>query len=267
MEARMIHLIQTSNRHLYPRELTELHRERHRQFIIERGWGLRTIDGGEYDAYDDDRAFHLVGFSPDGEIDVGCRIRPTVDGGVLPDVFPHLIADTELPIRASGVFECTRYFTTARARGRQGFESRSKLHVAMLELMRDQDGRRLLGFVDLPLLTHLRRFSGLRIHPVGFPTPYDDGGVTIAFEIGVEAEDLLATRRKLAIPTRQLFVAPSWLPPGADVLALAQTTATLLNASEERRSALKTLAREAVREVVFQPDVEGLMAELARAAA
>ena len=85
------------------------------------------------------------------------------------------------PIRTAGTFECTRYFTSRHARGRPGFGTRSKLRVAMLELVQDLDGKRLLGFVDLPLLTHLRRFSGLRIHPVGFPTPYE-GGVTIAFE-------------------------------------------------------------------------------------
>ncbi len=37
----MIHLISSENRHLYGPELEEFYRERHRQFVIERGWPLR----------------------------------------------------------------------------------------------------------------------------------------------------------------------------------------------------------------------------------
>ncbi len=192
----MIHLIDINNRHLYPQQIKAFHNERYLHFVVERGWPLRAVDGGEYDDYDDDHALYLVGLSLEGEIEVGCRIRTTAGGGVLPDVFPHLIANSEPAVEVPGVFECTRYFSANRARGRRGFEARSKLHLAMVELVRDLGGHRLLGFVDLPLLSHLRRFSGLRIRPVGLPAPYD-GGVTIAFEIGVEEEDLQTTRSLL----------------------------------------------------------------------
>ena len=262
----MIHLINSNNRHLYIGELDEFHRERHRQFVIERGWPLRSVDGGEYDDYDDDHAMYLVGLSLDGGIEVGCRIRTTVRGGVLPDVFSHLIADSEPSVNEPGTFECTRYFSTNNARGRRGFEARSKLHLAMIELVRDLGGHRLLGFVDLPLLTHLRRFSGLRIRPVGLPTPYD-GGVTIAFEIGVEEGDLQTTRTRLQIPTRQLFIAPTWLPVGADVLSLAQACTVMLSASVEDKRALVATVRQTLPSVVFQPDIDDLMTRLAAQAA
>ena len=262
----MIHLVNSSNRHLYGRELDELHRERHRQFVIERGWPLRSIDGGEYDDYDDDKALYLVGLSLDGDIEVGCRIRTTAQGGVLPDVFPHLIADSESSVKKPGTFEYTRYFSTNSARGRRGFGARSKLHLAMIELVRDMGGHRLLGFVDLPLLTHLRRFSGLRIRPVGLPAPYD-GGVTIAFEIGVEEDDLRTTRSLLQIPTRQLFVAPAWLPSGTDVLSLAQAVTVMVSGHSEQKRALVSTVRETVPSVVFQPDVDKLMVSLAALAA
>jgi len=254
----MIHLINSSNQHLYGRELDEFHRERHRQFVIERGWPLLSVDGGEYDDYDDDNALYLVG--------LGCRIRTTAQGGVLPDVFPHLIADSEPSVKEPGTFECTRYFSTSSARGRRGFEARSKLHLAMIELVRDMGGHRLLGFVDLSLLTHLRRFSGLRIRPVGLPAPYD-GGVTIAFEIGVEEDDLRTTRSLLQIPTRQLFVAPAWLPSGTDVLSLAQAVTVMVSGHSEQKRVLVSTVRETVPSVVFQPDVDKLMVSLAALAA
>lgn len=129
----MIHLVSSANKHLYERQLVEFHRERHRQFVVERGWSLRSVDDGEYDEYDDEHALYLIGLSPAGEIEVGCRIRTTALGGVLPDVFPHLIADSEPSVREMGVYECTRYFAVSSARGKRGFEARSKLHLAMLE--------------------------------------------------------------------------------------------------------------------------------------
>lgn len=262
----MIHLVTAANRHLYRDQVRELHRERRRQFIEERGWALQERDGGEYDAYDDDLAVHLVGFSASGAIEVGCRLRPTATGGVIPDVFPHLVAASEPPPGRPGTFECTRYFCTPVIRGRAGFEARSKLHLAMVEFMRDVGGDRLLGFVDLPLLTHLRRFSGLRIRPVGLPAGYAEGGVTVAFEIGVAEADLHDTRRRLRIATRQLFAAPAWLPDGTDVLALERSARVLLNGSAAERRRFADAARRAACRVVLQPDLDGLLADLERAA-
>ena len=263
----MIHLISQRNAHLYTSCLKDMHAERHRQFIVDRGWSLTERDGGEYDDYDDAEALYLLGLDPDGRLEVGCRLRPTLSGGVIPDVFPHLVAPSEPESRQPGTYECTRYFTTAVARGRRGFEARSRLHLAMVEAIRDRGGQRLLGFADLPLLTHLRRFSGLRIRPVGLPAPYDDGGnVTVAFEIGVEDADLQETRQRLEIPTRQLFEAPAWLPEGLDVIALAQATAALVGAEDGPRLALKRVAKVSSR-VVHHADVEAVMARIAGRAA
>lgn len=262
----MIHLISHTNRGLYGPQLEALHRERRQQFIVERGWALSERDGGEYDCYDDERAVQLVGFSAGGEIEVACRLRPTSGGGLIPDVFPHLVAPTEAPPDEPGTFECTRYMSAASARGRAGFEARSKLHLAVVEHVRDSGGDRLLGFVDLPLLTHLRRFSGLRIRPVGLPAEYEEGGVTVAFEIGVTEDDLQEARRKLRLPSPQLFTAPAWLPAGMDVLALERSLTVLLHADEQHRRGLSEHLAVLVSGMRLQPDVDALMAELGRAA-
>lgn len=263
----MIHLIHHRNRRLYEREMRALHQERRQQFIVERGWKLSEHDGGEYDNYDDEQALYLIGLSGEGLLEVGCRLRPTLTGGVLPDVFPHLISEHEPPLRAPGTYECTRYFSTRRNRGRSGFEARSRLHLAMQECVRDRGAHRLLGFVDLALLTHLRRFSGLRIRPVGLPADYDEGGVTVAFEIGVHAADLAETRRRLEIPTRQLFEAPDWLPDGTDVIALEQALAMLIESKAVDPERLCSLVSDPATRVVHHPDIGGLMARLSEKAA
>ena len=262
----MIHLIQAANRHLYQVELLELHRERRRQFVEGRGWPLHVRDDGEYDAYDDEAADYLIGFSPVGRIEAACRLRPTDGGGLIPDVFPHLVAESEPAPDSPGTWECTRYFSTAP--GRAGFQSRSKLHLAMIEHVRDQGGDRLLGFVDLPFLTHLRRFSGLRIRPVGLPADYGEGeagGTTIAFEIGVAHADLDATRARLHIPTRQLFAAPPWLPAGVDVHTLERSTRVLLDAPDALRGELEDTAARLAR-AVGGADLDRVLAELGAAA-
>lgn len=262
----MIHLIEATNRHLYAPELLELHRERRRLFVDGRGWPLTVRDGGEYDDYDDRRADYLVGFGPDGRIEAACRLRPTQDGGLIPDVFPHLVADGERAPDSPGTWECTRYFSTAR--GRAGFQSRSKLHLAMIEHVQEQGGDRLLGFVDLPFLTHLRRFSGLRIRPIGLPARYGDGeaaGVTIAFEIGVSADDLDTTRARLRLSGRQLFAAPAWLPAGTDVQTLERSARILLAAPEASRGELRDTAARLAR-AAEMTDVDQVLAELGAAA-
>ena len=262
----MIHLISARTQHLYPRECDALHRARFHHFVEGRRWRLASRDGLEIDVYDDDKAFHLIGFSSAGNIDVSCRIRPTLDGGLLPDIFPHLIDASEPSLRAPGVYECTRYFSAERLRGRAGFEARSRLHVAMVELVRDLGGQRLLGFVDLPLLAHLRRFSGLRIRPVGLPTPYEEGGAAIAFEIGVSADDLERTRRTLDIPGRQLFEAPAWAPAGLSPHRLAPTLHVLINGDAAQVDALAGFARDLCAHVPGQRSPERVYERLAQRA-
>lgn len=261
----MIHLVTEANRHLYRAELQALHALRRCHFIEERGWALTERDGGEYDAYDDDLARYLIGFGPEREIEVACRIRSTEHGGLIPDHFAHLIGDHEPPPRAAGAYECTRYFAVAAARGRRGFVARSRLHVAMVEHVQDLGGERLLGFVDLPFLAHLRRFSGLRIRPVGLPSPYEDGD-TIAFEIGVTAQDLAETRRRLQLPGRQLFIAPPWLPAGADIFALENSVRLLLSAPGPDRSRLDARVRALADRFAAPADPDAVLEALARAA-
>jgi len=122
--------------------------------------------------------------------------------------------------------------------------------------------------VDLPFLTHLRRFSGLRIRPVGVPAPYGAGeaaGVTVAFEIGVSADDLNTTRGRLRLPGRQLFAAPSWLPPGTDVHTLERSARVLLSAPEASQAELRNTAARLAR-AAEMTDIDHILDELGPAA-
>ncbi|MBE7219518.1 MAG: hypothetical protein INR64_13675 [Caulobacteraceae bacterium] len=244
----MIHLIHSGNRHLYADALDNLHAARHRHFVVERGWPLDHRDGRERDAYDDAQALHLVSVDANGDIGVSCRVRPTLTGGVLPDHFPNLLDAGAPSLRAPHVYECTRYFAAPHLRGRRGFALRSRLHIALLELMILRRAERLFGFVDLPLLGHLRRYSGLRLRPIGTPQPYDDVGVAVAFEIGVTAADLSWARQRLDQPGRSLFDCPPWLPETLAPAPLAELLDVFLNVDGGQADLLDAARRLAGRE-------------------
>ena len=211
----MIHLITARNRAAYSCELKALHTARRDHFVLERGWALDEWDGGEYDPYDDELAAYLVGLSEDGQIAVSCRLRSAESGGVIPDLYPHIIGSGEAPAGSAGDYECTRYFAAPWARGAPGAAARASLHMALVEHACDQRARRLLGLTDARFFPYLEKTSGLRLRSLGPPMP-DGDGETIGFEIGVTCEDVEKTRHRLNLPDRQLHLAlPAAVAPSA----------------------------------------------------
>ena len=64
-------------------------------FVEERGWhDLTIVDGGEYDAFDDDQTIYFLALGPDAEVLGSIRARPTIDKCMLRDAFPELIGFT-----------------------------------------------------------------------------------------------------------------------------------------------------------------------------
>lgn len=262
----MIHLIHARNRHLYHSALSAMHAQRRDHFIGERGWPLQERDGGEYDEYDDADAAYLVAFAGEGEVAVSVRFRTTSNTSLIADLFPHLIAPTEAPVKGPGMYEATRYCASKPYRGERGFTARSKLHIAMLEAMLDCRADRLIGFMDVEFIPYFRRFSGLRLRPIGMPQPYDQG-TTLAFELGVEATDLAQARQALQIGRRQLFEAPPWLPQEADPIALAQTAELLINAAPQSRMDVLQTVRAHSAQLRLVEDIPAVIASLAKRAA
>jgi len=211
----MIHLITGRNRAAYSYQLKALHTARRDHFILERGWALDERDGGEYDPYDDELAAYLVGLSQDGRIAVSCRLRSAESGGVIPDLYPHIVGPGEAPAGSAGDYECTRYFAAPWARGAPGAAARASLHMALVEYACDQRAKRLMGLTDARFFPYLDKTSGLRLRPLGPAVP-DGEGETIGFEIGVTREDLEKTRHRLNLPERQLDLAlPAAVAPSA----------------------------------------------------
>ena len=117
--------------------------------------------------------------------------------------------------------------------------------------------------MDVEFIPYFRRFSGLRLRPLGVPAPYDQG-MTLAFELGVTQDDLADARTALRIHSRQLFEAPSWLPRQADPIALAHATELLIAAEPELRDRVFADVRSRSQSLNVQEDVSSVIADLAR---
>jgi acyl-homoserine lactone synthase len=260
----MIHLITASNRHLYEDVLAEMHRARTEYFVKERGWNNLVVQAGqEFDAYDTDDALYLVGFDPEGEITVSARLLSAERGSVLSDHFPHLVADG--PARGPGVYELSRYFTAPHLRGRKWFPVKAAMNVAVVEAMVELGARRLVGFTDLHVMA-IMRYSGWRVRPIGLPADYDEG-TAAAFEISCQSSDLEDIREIVQLRGRQLFEAPSWLPRGADVRALAEATDLVINLPRPLREPALKVVSSTVQSWRPMEDLEPVFARLGERAA
>lgn len=200
----MIHLISPAVHGRYADVLDLMFQMRHDFYVVERGWkALKSDDGRERDQFDDDRAFYFVAFDDEGRPIVSARMRPTDDGSLLQNLFPHLIAPGETAQYGPDVWELTRFFVAADWRGPNGRRIREALRIAMFEAALQNGVRRINLVCDTFFLSTLRTI-GWRFRHLGLPAAYDEGEA-MAVEICCEPQDVAAMRERSGIETPVLF--------------------------------------------------------------
>lgn len=212
----MIHLVTQRNRHLYRDALLEMHRLRKAVFVGELKWPLHVReDGGEYDEYDDERAMYLLGFDPDGHVEISMRVRPTDDGKcMIANHFPQLVAPDEAPICAPGVWEGSRIMSLPALRTSTAARKRNqKLQLATIEAAQRYDVSRVLGMIEIFWLAKLSQ-ALWRTRTIGQPAAHE-GGEVVAFEIDASADAVRDGRERLQVPTALHEGAPDAAPPAA----------------------------------------------------
>lgn len=259
----MIHMVTRENRHLYARQLFEMHQLRRRFFIEERGWSALSTgpDGGEYDQFDDDEAIYFLGLDEEGAVTVGQRARPTADKSLLNDIFPQLIGPGVEPIDAPGVWEMTRTFAIPRYRTpRRGLRLRTELFLAMMEAACAQGVHRLVGITDVALLGQTMAL-GWSCRIIGLPAAYAEGDA-IAVEVDSSPDGVETMRETLGAPApRLLHILPGHPLARLDVAEaglLAETFGAL--SGGQRRLATAIAAR--VAELQDSVDEDALVAML-----
>jgi acyl-homoserine lactone synthase len=189
----MIHIVTESNRDDYLDQLDEFHRLRNDIYVVERGWtGLRSVDGREYDQFDDGRSTYVLAIEDDRVIG-GARLRPTTLPHMLEEVCPQLAEVRGIP-RGPNIIEWTRVFVIKERReGRYDGRAIGEIFAGVVEYC-ERIGARQVQFVFET--RWLQRFSeiGWKLRPLGLPDFIaNDWWMAATFE--VEPQLIHALRR------------------------------------------------------------------------
>ena len=178
-------------RQLSSRLLNLMHEFRHDVFVKRLKWSLPANDGVvERDQYDTSSARYVVLSEEDTDRITACaRLLPTTESYMLPELFPQLLGNCEIP-RASNIWELSRFATSVRETGEGRILSLSKPTLDFLEQVLDCAQRhniRRLIFVTSIGVERLMLRAGVPVHRIG-PPALVDGQLTVALFIEVEKE-------------------------------------------------------------------------------
>ena len=195
----MIHVITAQNRQLYVEQLADMFQFRRIHFVEENGWtDLRVDESGERDAFDDDHAVYLLGLDPQDRIEVGLRVRPTTEGCILADHYPHMVAPGAPAVKGPEAWEMSRIFSThAYRRERRGGRRVAEAFLAAMETAHAAGAAQLVGMVDMrlyPLASNIAwdlRLTGL---PAAYPY-----GVMAGVRAAAGAAEIARLRESLGL--------------------------------------------------------------------
>lgn len=192
-----IHVITSSNRHIYEDAIEQHHRIRHDIFVEERGWSaLYRPDKREIDAFDTEHAVYLLAID-NSRVVGGQRLCPTIRPHMLSEVFPHL-AQRGVP-RGPDILEWTRYFIVRERRfGRTDW----RLLAAVQEYCLEEGVVALTAVVEMWWLPRWQQ-AGFRIRPLGLPQKIE-GEETHAAMLTVSSETLQFIRHRAGLKNSAL---------------------------------------------------------------
>ena len=167
--------------------LAKMFRQRHRIFIEEKGWKLKSYNGLEFDNYDTDETLYLMTLTPDGEIVASMRMMRADRPHMLADVFGDMCGDA-LP-KTADCWEITRGALTPGLRA-SGYWSR--MQCALVEAALLWGVNKSTGIFSVDYVAALMR-QGWDGRPLGQPRMMD-GEYHVACQCSLTADVLMRTR-------------------------------------------------------------------------
>lgn len=194
----MFQVITAAEQHLHASKIDEMHAWRKKVFIDENGWDLKQIDGREYDQYDDEDAIYILEYEANGDLVHAQRMRPTVNGSMLADVFSSALVGGAACITDAVTWEMTRGFVTPKYRVASRDDLRAAMRLTILELALQAGIKRIVSFIDVRLLPYFVN-SAYRFEPLGLPIAYGEGsGIAIEIDVSQAAIEHMAETRNVA---------------------------------------------------------------------
>lgn len=189
----MHYVIDRRNRAAYTAQIEEMYRLRHRIYVKGRGWSaLAKPDGREIDQFDTDDAVYLLGLDEDGRVQSGVRLVPTTGPHLMRDVFPHALSWGRVP-NDERIYEFTRYFLTQESGDREERRRAAGENLCALFEFGLARGLTHISLVCDTFFMPSMLECGFKVHPLGLPTPYDEGTcIAVIFEV---SEDVLRSTR------------------------------------------------------------------------
>jgi acyl-homoserine lactone synthase len=202
----LVYAISKDNRHLFPRELDTMYRDRKRVFVDRLKWNVPVVDGiYEKDQFDTDDAVYIVAADPvTGQHHGSLRLIPSRKPHMLRDVFSVLCADG-VPI-GDDIWEMTRICLSPDLPKELARQSLGLTWLGAVEFGVDRGIRIMTGLTHVPMFMNIMR-AGVEIEPLGPPTMFD-GVQYAALQTRVDQDVLEREQARLSEPKRTLSYAP-----------------------------------------------------------
>lgn len=183
----MFHVITAADKQRHAGMFDQMHAWRKKIFVDEKRWDLPHLNGREYDQYDDEHAIYILEYEANGDLVHSQRMRPTLHGSMLAEVFGLAVAAGPDSITDDKTWEMTRGFVTPKYRVAARDDLRAAMRLTILQLAQNAGMDRIVNFIDVRLLPYFIN-SAYRFKPLGLPIEYGQGsGVAIEIEVSTAA--------------------------------------------------------------------------------
>lgn len=158
----MIIVIDSLNKHKFPRILDDMFKLRARVFGERLGWEVSVRNGREKDKFDELDPAYVVGLDDEGHVVACVRALQTTGPHMLADVFSNIMGG-EPPLRSATLWESTRFCVdTGRLNRGKGHNSVSRatceLMIGSLEFARESGIEDIVTVID-PVMDRILKRS------------------------------------------------------------------------------------------------------------
>lgn len=201
----MIECVTLANSHYFAgNPICEQHRLRYGSIIERQRWDVPTINGMEYDTYDNPAAYYLIKRNAQGQAVGSSRLYPTDRPYMLKETFPHLITKTEIPEDIS-VWEGSRFCIDSSLHPLERKRITQEIVIGYLEFALKNNIKSIIGVMYPVYWKNIFIKSGWDVEWLGDVHRSNEGYKIIAGNLRVSPSVLNHVRRTTGINQPVLF--------------------------------------------------------------